>query len=69
MVIVLEKERQIRRQESYGGFLKIESCCVCCGELVPEGMMVCPTCLAKAEAAEERPRIYRRGRRMASAGL
>lgn len=49
MVISLEKEKQIRRQESSSGFLKIESRCVCCGELVPEGMMVCSSCLANAE--------------------
>lgn len=69
MVITLEEERQIRRQESSRGFLKIESRCVCCGELIPEGMMVCPICRANAEATEERPRIYRRGRKMADAGL
>lgn len=26
-------------------------CCVCCGEVVPEGRMVCPKCEAKAEDA------------------
>lgn len=34
-------------------FLKIESRCVCCGALVPEGMMVCPTCRANAKKAKK----------------
>lgn len=24
-----------------------ENCCVCCGEIIPEGRMVCPQCEAK----------------------
>lgn len=52
MVITLEEERQIRRQESSRGFLKIESRCVCCGNPVPEGLMVCPICKAEAGKKE-----------------
>lgn len=31
----------------------MENYCVCCGEIVPEGRMVCPLCEAKC--AEQRP--------------
>ena len=27
----------------------MENRCVCCGEIIPEGRMVCPKCEAKAE--------------------
>ena len=27
----------------------MEDRCICCGKVVPEGTMVCPDCLAKAE--------------------
>lgn len=26
-----------------------ENCCVCCGEVIPEGRQVCPSCEYKAE--------------------
>jgi len=29
--------------------------CVCCGEYVPEGRMVCPLCVAKYMEKEEKP--------------
>ncbi len=32
--------------------------CVCCGEEIPEGRMVCPLCAAKAERDEnEKPYV------------
>lgn len=34
--------------------------CVCCGEIVPEGRMVCPQCEYKAkESKNERPKQKR----------
>ena len=32
-----------------------EDRCVCCGEIIPEGMMVCPNCLV---ASKEEKRLY-----------
>ena len=29
--------------------------CVCCGEYVPEGRMVCPLCVYKFEKKEDEP--------------
>lgn len=36
-----------------GRFEKVEYCnadrCVCCGEIIPEGQMICPNCLVKTK--------------------
>lgn len=32
-----------------------ENRCVCCGEIIPEGMMVCPNCLV---TSKEEKRLY-----------
>lgn len=31
----------------------MEDRCVCCGEIVPEGRMVCPNCLLTVKEGEE----------------
>lgn len=47
----------IHKNDKYYGYSEIVSIientkadrCVCCGEIIPEGRMVCPVCEAKAE--------------------
>lgn len=31
-----------------------ENRCICCGDVIPEGIQVCPACIAKAEAKQEK---------------
>lgn len=51
MVVELEEARKVH-SNTKSGFLKIESVCVCCGNPVPEGLMVCPICKAEAGKKE-----------------
>lgn len=30
-----------------------EDACVCCGEIIPEGRMVCPNCLVAVKGSED----------------
>ena len=40
-----------------------EDRCICCGEVIPEGMMVCPNCQATSPRAENRMKPYTFGRK------
>lgn len=37
-----------------------EDRCICCGEIIPEGRMVCPNCLltVKEDTKEEKQYVY-----------
>ena len=42
-----------------------ENRCVCCGEIIPEGSMVCVTCQRKAEREQRHDRVHRKnGKRL-----
>ena len=57
----MQDKKQIYEQSADG--------CVCCGEYVPEGRQVCPTCEKKGDRAHELGRfcqgIKRKGRQAA----
>lgn len=40
----------------------MEDRCVCCGEIIPEGRMVCPNCEVASKARRETPCDFCKGR-------